>query len=94
MSKNSGSSSAKDWRSVINFFAFVAIVMIGICLVLTKLNFAASIAGALSLIANTIAYIIVAIGGWFYIANKRNVWLYVAYFVSIALIIVCTCISL
>ena len=87
MSKRSGSSSGKDWRSFINLFAYIAIVMIGICLILSKLGVLSSLAGALSLIAHTIAYIIVAIGGWFYIANKRNIWLYVFYFVALVLII-------
>ena len=94
MAKNSGSSSnrttaANDWRRFMNLCAYIAIICVGVCLLLSKIGIFGSFATALSIIAHTIAYIIVAIGGWFYIANKRNVWLYVTYFVALVLIIVC-----
>lgn len=87
MSKKGGGSS-KDWRSFLNLFAFVAIALIGICLLLGKLEIGGGIISALALIGNVIAYVIVAIGGWFYIANRKNVWLWVIYFVSIVLIVI------
>jgi len=82
------STIARDWRKIMNLFAYIATVMIGVCLLLSKLGILSGIADALRVIALVIAYIIVAIGGWFYIANKKNVWLWVVYFVSLVLIIV------
>lgn len=76
-----------EWRSIVNFCAFIAIVMIGICLILAKLGVGGEVAGALHTIAICIAYIVTAISGWFYIRNRKNVWIWVAYFVALVLII-------
>lgn len=85
------STVARDWRKMMNLLAYVAIALIGVCLLLGKLGLSGNISNAFLTIGNIIAYLIVAVGGWFYIANRKNVWLWVVYFVSLVLIIISYC---
>lgn len=70
-----------------NLISFVAVICIGIALILGKIGFLSDIAGALLMIAQTIAYIVVTIVSFFYVYRKRNVWTWVAWSVAVVLIV-------
>ena len=70
-----------------NLISFVAVICIGVALILGKIGFLSEIAGALLMIAQTIAYIVVTIVSFFYVYRKRNVWTWVAWSVAVVLIV-------
>lgn len=80
-------------KQFLNFLAYISVALIAIALVCARvlgwlLN--AKIIYALTLIAEVIAYIIVAVYGFIYAKSKRNkAWL-IVYFVCLILIIVFT----
>ena len=84
-------TSAKSVKSagwLTNLISFVAVICIGVALILGKLGFLSSIAGALLTIAQTIAYLVVAIVSFFYVHRKRNIWVWVTWIVSVVLIVI------
>lgn len=81
-------TSSRDWRKMMNLLAYVSVCIIGVCLLLSSLKIDGQIVNAFRLVGNTIAYCIVAIGGWFYIRNRKNVWVWVVYFVALVMIII------
>lgn len=85
---NSAKKSTTNWKIFINFCAYVAIALIGVVLVLNKLVGTTDFANALSVIANTIAYVIVAISGFYFAKSKRNFWYIVVWVVAVVLIVV------
>lgn len=70
-----------------NLISFVAVICIGVALILGKIGFLSEIAGALLMIAQTIAYIVVTIVSFFYVYRKRNVWIWIAWAVAVVLIV-------
>ena len=79
----------KDFKGLINLLAFVAIAMVGIALLVSKiLGGAGGVAGALILIANVLAYIITAVAAFYFVKNKNNVWIWVVYAVALVLIVI------
>ena len=86
----STSTSAKSVKSagwLTNLISFVAVICIGVSLILGKLGFLSSIASALLLIAQTIAFLVVCVVSFFYVYRKRNVWVWVTWGVSVVLIV-------
>lgn len=81
-------TSSKDWRKMMNLIAYVSVCIIGVCLLLGALGASGSVLSAFATIGNVLAYCIVAIGGWFYIRNRKNVWVWVVYFVALVMIII------
>lgn len=81
-------TSSRDWRKMMNLLAYVSVCIIGVCLLLSSLKIDGQIVNAFRLVGNTIAYCIVAIGGWFYIRKRKNVWIWVVYFVALVMIII------
>ncbi len=82
------SKNENGFRSIMNLMAFVAIVMIAVSLILSKLNFAASINGACQLIANVIAYIMVAISSFYFVRSRRGIGYIITWIVCVVVIIV------
>lgn len=81
-------SESKKTAYAINLVAFVAVIIIGVALLLGKIGIGARLSGYLMGIAQIIAYSLVAIISSFWIAHKRNVWLWVVWGVSVALIVI------
>ncbi len=81
------SKPAKSSGWLINLSAFVAVILIGLSLILSKIGALGSVANAFLVIANVIAYLVVSVVSFFYVANKKNVWLWVVWIISIVLII-------
>lgn len=72
---------------IVNFIAFVGLVMVAVVLVLQKIV-QGEIIGALRTVGEAIAYFITAVSAFFYVRSKRNVWWYVAYTVAVILVII------
>ncbi len=68
----------------VNFLAFVAIILIGIALILKKTSFG----GQLQLIANIIAYVMLAVFAFFYARSKRNLIFVILWLAAVVLIVV------
>jgi len=79
-------NNKKDWRAFLNVLAFASVALIGVSLFVSML-FNGSL-GILTTIGQVFAYLITTIAAWYFVSNKKNVWLWVTYFVSIALIII------
>lgn len=79
-------SSSWNWRSVINLFAFIAIVCIGIALLIGKLGW--SISGAFRTVAEIIAYSLTAISAFFFANSKRHWAYYLIWVICVVLIVV------
>lgn len=78
---------AKSSGWLINLCAFVAVVLIGVSLILTKIGVLSSVAGAFLTIANVVAYVVVSVVSVFYVARKKNVWIWIIWVISIVLIV-------
>ena len=82
------SNKSVNWKGFINFLAYCGIVLIGLVLLLNTIFKPGEFTRALSLIANVIAYIIVAISAFYYAKSKRNFWFLLVWIIAIVLIIV------
>ena len=76
-----------NWKSLINFCAFIAIAMIGLALLISNIIKPGEFTRALTLVANIIAYTIVAISGFYYARSRRNYVYFIIWVISIVLII-------
>lgn len=83
MSKNNN-----GFKSVMNLLAFVAIILIALSLVLSKINFANSIKEACTLIANVIAYLMVAISSFYFVKSRRGIAYLITWIVCVVVIVV------
>ena len=81
-------SETKKTSYAINAVSFVAVIIICVALLLGKIGIGAKLSGSLMTIAQILAYSIVAIISSYWIYNKRNVWLWVVWGISIALIVI------
>jgi len=87
MAKTTGTKSAHGAGWLVNLISFVAVICIGVALILSKIGALGSIAGALMTIAQTVAYLVVSIVSFFYVSRRKNIWIWVAWIVSIVLIV-------
>lgn len=74
-------------KKVINFIAFVGLMMVAVVLVLQKIV-QGDLINAMRVVGESIAYLITAISAFFYVRSKRNVWWYVAYTVALVLVVI------
>lgn len=79
-------SNKGGFKSFMYVVAFVAIVLIAISLVIVKI--APSVANACLLIANIIAYSMVAIFSFYFVKSKRNAAYMITWIVAVVLVIV------
>lgn len=82
------SKNGNGFKSVMNLMAFVAIVLIAVSLILSKLDFASNISGACTLIANVIAYIMVAISSLYFVRSRRGIGYIITWIVCVVIIVV------
>lgn len=84
-----------DFGKFLNVLAYVSIVLVAVALVVSKIlgwaEAGQSIASAMRLVANILAYLITAIAAYYYVRSKKNVWFTIIYIVSLVLIIVFIC---
>ena len=73
---------------LLHFCSFIAVILIGVSLLLSRIHAFGDVAAAFLVIANAIAYSIVAITSVVYVAKKKNIWLWLVWAASIVLIII------
>jgi len=73
---------------LLHFLAFVSVILIGVSLLLSKIHAFGDVAAAFLVIANAIAYSLVAITSFAYVAKKKNIWLWIVWGIAIVLIII------
>ena len=77
-------------KKLVNAVAYFAIIFLAVALLLSQISSAGSVLGDIanifSRLANTIAYVIVAVMAFFYVKTKRNIVYMITYIVSIILI--------
>lgn len=89
---NSTSSSTKKqihgagW--LLNFASFIAVGLIGISLILSKVGFGSKVSGAFSSIASIISYCVLIAISFFYIIKRKKIWMWVLWAVSVVLIVI------
>ena len=79
-------------KSFVNFVAYIAIAFIAVALILGKIFSAfpklATVTGALTLIAQIIAYAITAVYAFYYAKSKKHIAWMIAYILFVIAIIV------
>ena len=88
MSQQTSGKPTKSAGWLVNLMAFIAVICVGVSLILSKLGFLDQISEALSTIANVISYLVLVIVSCFYIVKRKNIWLWVTWAVSVALIVI------
>ena len=73
---------------ILHFLSFVAVILIGVSLLLSKIHAFGDVAAAFLVIANAISYSLVALTSFAYVAKKKNIWLWLVWGISIVLIII------
>jgi len=84
MAKN---TSSWGWRGILNLFAFVAVVCIGLALLIGKIG-GGQLAGALTKVAECVAYTLTAISAFFFVHSRRHWAYYLVWVVCVVLIVV------
>ncbi len=79
-------SNKSNLKSLMYLVAFIGLVLIAVSLVIVKI--APSVAGACSLIANVIAYSMVAFFSFFFVRSKRNPVFLITWIVCLVIVVV------
>lgn len=72
-------------KRIVDLLAFVALVLVAVCLVLGKIF---TSLGGLYRIAEALAYIVVAFSAFFYARRKKSIVFIITYIVALILVIV------
>lgn len=79
-------------KGFVNFLAYLAIVLVALALILEyvlgALGVSATVVGAMSTIAQFIAYAITAVFAFYFAKSKKNIGFMIAYIVAVILIVV------
>lgn len=73
---------------LLNLLCFIAVIFIGISLILSRVGLSGKVSSALSLIAQVISYSALVIISCFYIVKRKNIWLWIIWGISVALIVI------
>ena len=73
---------------IIHFVSFIAVVCIGISLILSKIGWFAKAASVLSNVAQIISYVVLILISGLYVLRRKHLAYYIAWGVSVALIII------
>ena len=79
-------------KQVVNFLSYIAVALIAVALILGKIfaafGLSSSLVGAMSLIAQIIAYAIVAVYAYSYARSRKHIGWMIAYIIFVIAIIV------
>lgn len=79
-------------KKFFNAMAFVALVIAGIVLVVSKIldivGIDIKILGILNTIASVLAYVVTAVAAYYYVRTKRNIAWLIVYIVAVILVVV------
>ena len=85
-------SAKNDWGKITNIFAFIAVILIGIVLLLLKLGIdLGDVSNILSQGAQLLAYFVVAVCSFFYAYgkwNRKQIWYLICWIIAVVLIVV------
>ncbi len=81
-------SNKSSLKTIMYLLAFVGLVLIATSLILVKLNLGGSLTSAFQLIANVIAYSMVAFFSFFYVRSKRNIGFLITWIVCVVIVVV------
>ena len=84
MAKN---TSSWGWRGILNLFAYVSIVCIGLALLIGKIG-GGQLAGAFRTVAEILAYTLTAISAYFFAHSRRHWAYYLIWIVCVVLMVV------
>lgn len=79
-------SNKSGFKNLMYILAYVGLILIAVSLVIIKI--APSVATACSLIANIIAYSMVAFFSFYFVKSKRNVAFLISWIVAVVLVVV------
>ena len=81
----------QDWAKIVNFLAFVSVILIGVLLFFTGvLSLSGEIFDTLGKLTIALAYFTVAVCGFFYAYarwGKKQIWYMIAWVIAVVLII-------
>ena len=84
-------------KQIVNFFAYIAIALIAVALILSRLfaglEISATVVNVFNLIAQIIAYAITAVFAFYFAKAKKSIGWMVAYIIFVICIIVFTCLN-
>ena len=73
---------------VLNVISFGAVICVGVSLLLSRVGLSGRVSGALSTIAQVVAYVVLIAFSCFYIAKRRNLTLWIIWIISVVLIVI------
>ena len=79
-------NKSTNWRGILNFIAYVAIVCIGVALLIGRIG-VGSLAEAFHKVAEILAYLVTAVAA-FYFAHSRRHWAYYTIWIVCVVLIV------
>lgn len=74
-------------RSLTNFIAWLALILIAVSLVLSKLNFAGNVCAIFNMIAEYVAYFLVGFSSLCYVLSKRSILKKIIWLVAVGMIV-------
>lgn len=82
-------NGSSNFKKFLNMVAFVGVIVVALAL-LFRLIFSANneVSGALSLVAECIAYFVTAVSAFYFVYSKRNPILTIVYIVAVIAIVV------
>ena len=79
-------------KQFVNFLSYIAVALIAVALILGKIfsafDLSSSLVGAMTLVAQIIAYSIVAIYAYFYARSRKHIGWMIAYIIFVIAIII------
>ncbi|MGD9901195.1 MAG: hypothetical protein AB7S44_01490 [Spirochaetales bacterium] len=80
-------------KKLVNAIAYFSIIFLAVALIFSQIaqnntGLFASISNIFTVIANSLAYIIVGFGAFFYVKTKRNILYMISYIVAVILVII------
>jgi len=75
-------------RALTNMFAYIAIVLIAVSLVMGKLNFAPNVCNIFNKIAEYVAYVLVGFSSLCYVLSKRSILKKIIWLAAVITIVV------
>lgn len=74
-------------RALTNFIAWLALILIAVSLVLSKLNFASNVCVIFNKIASYVAYFLVGFSSLCYVMSKRSILKKIIWLVAVGMIV-------
>ena len=79
-----------NWKRFFNFLAFVALLISGVALLISKIFFGANqvVSTVLNSIAYVLAFVVTSVAAYNYVKTKRNIVYVIIYIVAVIIVVV------